>query len=192
MSKLSKKHRQFANEYFKTGNATQSYLKYYKCLPESASASAYKVLRRQDVREYLDQLHNADVEVVVEEKVYTEREALEAETRIADVDVTEIFDENGDIRMPEHWPLRIKKAVKAVEIDRYDVIEEDSDGNKTVTSRPFVKKITFNRRGAALDRIEKCFGMQREKVEHSGQIDIRAILARIDGLNRGKLPQDCD
>jgi len=188
MKTLADKHRRFANEYFKTGKAGPSYQKYYTCTPAAACTAGWRLLKREDVQAHLAKLEAHEVEVIAEEKVYSEREALEAETRIADVDFIEMYDENGLILDPKDWPKHLRKAVKT--IDYEDAIITDKNG-ETQTMR-VIKRITFNARGGALNRIERCYGMHTEKVEHSGQVDIRAILARIDGLNRGKLPQDCD
>ena len=168
MSKLSDKHRRFANEYFKTGKAGPSYKKYYNCTPRAACTAACRLLKRDDVQAHIKKLEATEVEVVAEEKVYNERDALVAETRIADVDITEIFDENGMLRMPQDWPMEIKKAIKAIEMDKYTVSTKDADGNVITETRPYVKKITFNRRGGALDRLEKCFYMVNMYFTHLG------------------------
>ena len=52
--KLTIKQQKFADEYLKTGNATQSYLKVYKSTVKSAEAASSLLLRKFKVKEYIE------------------------------------------------------------------------------------------------------------------------------------------
>ena len=116
---------------------------------------------------------------------------MQQETRIASADIGDIFDEIGEIMELHDWPEDLRAAIKDFKFDR---IRVGTDDHGNAIYKKYLKKLTFHDRGAALNRLEKCYGMhqgnKREKKEVSGGIDIRAILAKIDGLNRGKLPQE--
>jgi hypothetical protein len=103
----------------------------------------------------------------------------------------DIFDENGEIMELHNWPENLKAAIKDL---KYGRIRVGTDGNGKAIYEKYLKKLALHDKGAALNRLEKCFGMHQEnnrgKKEVSGLIDIRAILKEIDGMNRGKLPQE--
>lgn len=52
-AELTPKQKMFADEYILTGNATQSYLKAYKCGIKAAESSSSEILRNPKVKEYI-------------------------------------------------------------------------------------------------------------------------------------------
>lgn len=56
---LTPKQKNFAEEYVKTGNATQSYLAVYKCKPKTAEANSCDLLRNTKVAQYIQELNDA-------------------------------------------------------------------------------------------------------------------------------------
>jgi len=56
---LSVKQKKFADEYIKTGNATQSYLGVYQCKLKTAEANSSALLSKTKVREYIDETNIA-------------------------------------------------------------------------------------------------------------------------------------
>lgn len=178
MIPLRDKHRRFANEYFKTQNGTQSYLKVYKCDPNAAKSGASRLLKNVNVRKYLAQMEEAATREVVEQKVISENEILQEETKLALQNLTAVLDENGQMLAFGDWPADIRAAIRSIKFT------DDMAGNRVIS------EVQFYDKGQALNRLEKCYGMQVEKREVTGQLDIRAVLASIDGKNRGKLPQE--
>jgi len=56
---LSVKQKKFADEYIKTGNATQSYLGVYQCKLKTAEANSSALLSNTKVRKYIDEMNIA-------------------------------------------------------------------------------------------------------------------------------------
>ena len=189
LPKLKAKHRKFADEYFKTGKGGASYLKIYKCTKKASYNAACQMLKRPEVKAYLAKLEAKSVDLTVQNSVISTLEIEEEESRLIRRRVADMFDENGDMREFIDWPADLQAAVKSIEFKSVH-IGDDDDGHKIMKN--LIKKIYFEDKGSALARMEKVKGMVVEKAEITGHFDIRAILASIDGLNRGKLPQDCD
>lgn len=190
MSNLSPKHRLFADLYFKSGNAAGSYRDVYQCSPKAAKSAAYKVLQRADVDAHLAELKTAKTNLTAIESILDDQEVMEEESIIVRQTLSDILDENGQIKDLKDWPERVRKYVKEVDFAH---MPSGSDAHGNATSERYIKKIHFYDKGQALGRVEKVLGMNApEKKEISLQGDIRAILARIDGKNRNKLPQDCN
>lgn len=190
---LAKRHKRFADHFFKNGNSALSYRYVYKCKQRTSEVGGHRLLQRADVATYLQGLEDKMSDALVEERVATENEILGEETKIALMKVPGIFDENGTMRDIKDWPEDLQAAVKTV---KYDKMRTGTDAHGNGVFEKFIKEITFNDKGGALNRLEKCFGMQVERKELKTQLDIRMILTEIDGGNRDgkslKLPQDCD
>jgi hypothetical protein len=182
--KINKVHKRFADRYFKTGNAPVSYQDVYKCKPKSAKVGASRLLSKVTVMEYLQTLEEKMTDLVVQERVANETEVLETETNIIRTSVSEMLDENGDLRALKDMPAELQSCIKKIKH------ATDPNGIR------YISEIQFWDKGGALNRLEKCYGMQVERKEIKAQLDIRMILTEIDGLNRDgqslKLPQDCD
>jgi len=97
------------------------------------------------------------------------------------------------LKAVKDWPEDLQAAIKTI---KYDKLRTGTDAHGNGIFEKFIKEITFNDKGAALNRLERCKGMQVEKREIKAQLDIRMMLTEIDGLNRDgkslRLPQDCD
>jgi len=61
MAELTIKQRQFADEYVKTGNASESYMKVYNCKLLAAEANSSRLIRNDKVIQYMSEL-NKNVE----------------------------------------------------------------------------------------------------------------------------------
>ena len=57
MTELTQKQKLFADEYVLTGNATQSYLKVYKCKISTADANSSVLLGNTRIKEYIEKLN---------------------------------------------------------------------------------------------------------------------------------------
>jgi sulfur relay (sulfurtransferase) DsrC/TusE family protein len=187
---LAPKHRLFADNYFKSGNAAGSYRDIYKCQVKAAASSACKLLKRPDIQAHLAALEAAKANITAMESILDEQETMENETVIVRHTLSDLLDENGEIKDLKDWPERVKRVVKDIE---YGHMPAGSDEHGNATSTRYIRKIHFYDKGQALGRVEKVLGMNApEKKEIGVRMDIRAILKEIDGDNRGKLPQDCD
>ena len=101
--KLTIKQQKFADEYLKTGNATQSYLTVYKCKIKAAEASSSHLLRNPKIVEYLEK---GRVELVKQSR-FSHEQILEDLQSIAQTCLKK--DENGK-------PIDPKAAIKCKEL----------------------------------------------------------------------------
>ena len=53
---LTDNQKRFCKEYLKTGNATEAYLKAYKCNPKTANSNGCKLLAKDEIKLYLEEL----------------------------------------------------------------------------------------------------------------------------------------
>ena len=186
--KLTAKQKKFADLYIETDSKQKSYLKAFpKAKPGSAAAAATRLLKNVKVKRYIDVRQEQIDSEVLKRQIATKERILQEETCIALANIEGIFDENGAIKELHDWPEDLIAAIKTVKYDKARV-GTDNEGNAIY--QKYIKVLIFHDKGAALNRLEKCYGMQREKKEVSGNFDIRAILSEIDGMNRGKLPQE--
>ncbi|WP_282804678.1 terminase small subunit [Clostridium tetani] len=53
---LTDKQKLFCREFLKCGNATEAYLKAYKCTPKTANSNGSKLLNNDKIKAYIDEL----------------------------------------------------------------------------------------------------------------------------------------
>ena len=188
---LTTKQKRFADLFIETGDKQKSYLKAYQTAkPGSAAAAATRLLNNVKVKEYIEIRQEQIDSEVFKHQIATKERILHEDSCIALARVGDIFDDNGNIKGLEDMPEDLQAAIKSVKYDKTRVAIDDQ-GNAIYQRH--LKSISFHDKGAALNRLEKYYGLhknKREKDEASFKFDIRAILAKIDGQNRGKLPQD--
>lgn len=188
--KLTEKQKRFADLYIESCNATQAYLEVYQCRSEAgARASASKLLTNPNIESYIRDRHVVIDSEVLKGQIATKERVLQEETSIALSNIGQIFDENGKIRELHDMPEELHAAIKRV---KYDKIRVGTDSHGNAIYENHIKEISFHDKGSALNRLEKFYGMQEENKKTSNTLEIRAILAEIDGRDRGKLPQDND
>lgn len=67
---LTDKQKAFCKYYLKTGNATESYLKAYKCVPKTANSNGSKLLSREGIKAYIEELeHTGGFEEATEKEI---------------------------------------------------------------------------------------------------------------------------
>lgn len=196
MSGMPVKHKRFCEQYHMTGNATRSYLNVYKCTLKSANVGGCKLLKNPKVQAYLKRLGEKSEIKTVEKFVANANDILHEDSLLALHRVPGAFDENGMLKDIADWPEALQASIKSIEYE--DVVRStgdlDKDGKAVVETIRVIKKIHFHDKGAALGRMEKALGLVQPEggsVENN-QYNIKFILQKIDGLNRGKLPQDCE
>lgn len=119
--KISPKRKRFCEEYVLDHNATQAYIRagYSK---NGAGQSAEKLLKKTEVRAYIDHLEaKVTAELLEKHKVTRERILLER-ARIAFFNEKDLFDEGGRLKNPKDWTDDIGAVISSVKI-RPDHIE---------------------------------------------------------------------
>jgi hypothetical protein len=104
---------------------------------------------------------------------------LDEEAKLGFFKVTDMLDENGQMREIHDMPEVVQAAISDLEY-----------GWDPTTGARYIKKIKFYNKGQALDRMEKVLGMQREKIEVDLVAEIRAMIVSFDGKGKGVLPQE--
>ena len=188
--KLTEKQKRFADSYIESCNATQAYLEVYRCKSGAgARASASKLLTNPNIEKYIRDRHAVIDSEVLKGQIVTKEKVLQEETRLAMSNIGDIFDENGELRELQDMPEDLKAAIKKV---TYDKVRVGTDDQGNPIEKNCIRDICFHDKGAALNRLEKFYGMQEEKKKAFGGLDIRGILRKIDGRDRGRLPHDND
>jgi hypothetical protein len=190
--KIPLKHKKFADQYFLTGKMGLSYQDVYKCTKNAAAVGANKLLKDPNIQKYINELRLKSTEKTLDKWVANANDILHEDSLLATHRVPGILDENGMLKDIHDWPDDMQAAIKTIEYDDVEVIESETEDGPVMKTERRIKKIHFNDKGQALGRMERALGIISDEGGDTNIFDIRVILAKIDGLNRGKLPQDCD
>jgi len=149
----------------------------------AAKTGASRTLKIPHVKAYLSE-RQVQVESDTSEKIQvTKDRILQEEGVIAFNDIGQLFDPvTGEICNIHELPEDVRRAIASVE-----VVETTIAGVKTRRL-----KIKLNDKGQSLNRLERCFGMQRDAIDVDAVITIKGLLEEIDGNSRGKLPIDME
>ena len=116
---------------------------------------AYHLLRKAKIVRCIKKLQRYEIDRL---NITAER-VLKEESRIAFVDIAELFDENGFLTInPKDLPLDIRKAISGIEVISSPIPGQDK------------YKVKFWDKGAALSRLQKVLGLESaRKVELTGK-----------------------
>lgn len=188
MKKLTAKQIAFCNNLLEVGpDGTKAMSDYeaYKLAYSSvrkksaAKACASRLLKQDNIQLYLMK-RRGEVEQGVQERVeITKDRILQEEGLIAFNDVGQLFNQETGEMLPVHkMPEEVRRAVASIKVKEIEIAG--------VLTRTY--EIKLNEKGRSLDRLQKCFGMQRDTVEIDAVITIKGLIEEIDGKDRGKLP----
>jgi len=187
VKKLTPQQLVFCNNILQVGQdglkSMKSYEAYQLAYPSAsknaAKSGASRTLKLPHVVEYLAQQRGAFEKETAERVAITKDRILQEEGTIAFHDIGQLFDpDTGELCNIHELPEDVRRAIASVE-----VIETTVSGVKTKKL-----KIKLNDKGGSLNRLEKCFGMQREALDVDAVITVKGLLEEIDGTTRGKLP----
>lgn len=99
---------------------------------------------------------------------------VEELARIGFSDLRKAFTPGGSLRDPSEWDDATAAAISSVEVTTRPTGERDDDGRAIVER---IHKIKLWDKNSALEKLAKHLGMFVERVEHSGQIDVRDTAA---------------
>ena len=149
-------------------------------------------MAKSNIKAYIKDFQAAaDVEVYEKLKISKER-ILQEEACIAFFDPIDLFDKDGYLLKLHDMPEHARRALARMEVLEKGALNVDTakDGDR-IHWRDIIHKINFQDKGAALNRLEKVFGMQKD-VHEVGTEGLRELLAEIDGQSRGLLPSERD
>jgi len=166
------------------GNATRAYLQVFKTNnAASASVGASRLMKRGDVRAYIDLMREYSSEEILNHMSVTKERILDEEAKLAFIDVRKMFDTEGEFLPPTLWPEEIARSVSGLDVDqRWDPATE---------KWRYTYKIKLNDKGRALGRLETVMGMNKaDGLQDDDKALFKDFLESVDGKTRGKLPSE--
>ena len=185
--KLSLPRKRFCDAWLVNGgNATRAYLQVFKTNnAASASVGASRLMKRGDVRAYIDLMREYSTEEVLNNMTVTRDRILDEEAKLAFIDVRKMFDTEGEFLPPALWPEEIARSVSGLDVDqKWDV---------ATGKWKYTYKIKLNDKGRALGRLETVMGMNKaDGLQDDDKALFKSFLESVDGKTRGKLPSEVE
>ena len=174
--KLTAKQRLFADEYIKSGNATQSYIKAgYSVKNENvAGVESKRLLRNPKIKSYID----AKMAEIESHKIADAKEVLEFYTRVLRKEETEpekLMDEDGSEHFYDREPSLKDRLVAAKELmKRYPlnnpVVKAQLDRIKAITKNIDLRNKNLEDGGQDVaDAVDGLLGLLKKGVDQNGK-----------------------
>lgn len=171
MANLTPKQQRFVDEYLIDLNATQAYIRagYAVKNEDVAAATASKLLRNAKVQEAIQEAQTKRQEQTQIDAAYVLRRLVE----IDQMDVLDIMDDQMKIRPVNEWPKVWRQYV--VNLENLEL----SDGEGCF------KKIKWPDKVKNLELLGRhvSVGAFKDKVEHSGKLEIQSLSDLMDELS---------
>ena len=184
-AKLTLPRKRFCDAWLTNGmNATQAYLLVFNTdKPTSAAVGASRLMKRADVRAYIDLMRGHTSEEILNHMSVTKERILDEESKIAFIDIRRMFDSEGEFLPPKMWPEEIARCIAGL-----DVVQKwDPESGKWT----YTYKIKLNDKGRALGRLETVMGMNKaDGLQDDDKALFQDFLKSVDGNSRGKLPSE--
>lgn len=158
---LTDKQRLFVQEYLVDVNATQAAIR-AGYSEDTARQIGSENLSKPDIQEAIQEAMDdrATRLQITADKV------LAGIFRIADMDIGDAYDDNGNLLPVKQMPKHIRKAISAIKVFE----EFEGFGNDKVKTGD-VREVKFNDRNQAWDKLARHLKLLTDKVEHSGDKD---------------------
>lgn len=171
MANLTPKQQRFVEEYLIDLNATQAYIRagYAVKNEDVAAATASKLLRNAKVQEAIQEAQTRRQEQTQIDAAYVLRRLVE----IDQMDVLDIMDNNGNVKPIKDWPKTWRQYISNIET----ISLEDEAG--------WLKKIKWPDKVKNLELLGRhvSVGAFKDKVEHSGKLEIQSLSDLMDELS---------
>jgi phage terminase small subunit len=165
--KLSLKQERFCHEYMKDGNATAAALR-AGYSGRSAPQQGYELLGKTLVAARINELRSTQFKRI---DMTADRILLEL-FRIATVDITQAFDEMGQLKPLSEIPEDVRRAISGLEVNEIF----DGQGDQK-TAIGLAKKIKFAEKTKAAELLGKHFKLFSERLEVSGKLSLEDLVA---------------
>lgn len=166
---LNEKQIKFCKEYLIDLNATQAAIRTgYSA--KTANRIASKLLSKVDIQKKLTELRGK----IAEETQITPAVILGELLRLAKADISQAFDDKGNLKPIHEIPEDVRRAISSVEI-----FEEFSGSGKTREYIGQTKKLKFWDKTKSLELLGKHLAIFTEKVDHrssDGTMTPKAVL----------------
>lgn len=151
-----------------------------------ADSKASQMLSKPKIQAYISEIEKAAERRLISKVVATKERIIDEESCIAFFDPAELFDADGRLLSIHKMPEHVRRGIAAFKIK-----SKEFGGGEELTWFDILSEFKLQDKGRALDRLEKVFGMQREKIDLGGE-GLKEILKEIDGFTRGVLPGERD
>jgi phage terminase small subunit len=171
---LTPKQEAFCREYLIDLNGTQAYLRAgYKVSSERvATVNAARLLTNADVSAHLQTLMGKRAE-----KTEIDAEwVLKRLAQDATADVSDLYDENGNLKSVHEWPMAWRTGLVAGIDTMHTQIGTDAEGKPAFVT---VRKVKLADRSKLLELLGKHvdIGAFKDRVEHSGKLTLESLIA---------------
>lgn len=163
--------RKFVNEYFLDLHAARAAVRAgYK--PESAAQRATRLMNHPRFRHVQDEIQRRR-DADGQRYAHLRDQIVQERCRIAFADLGELLDTAGEVRSMKDVPEEVRRAVQEFKISTYHT----ADGQRVtqITCKLYSKN-------EALTALEKITGISRERIEHSGTVNVVAARQELEAL----------
>jgi len=184
-AKLTLPRKRFCDAWLTNGqNGTRAYMTVFNTnKPPTASCGSVRLMKRHDVRAYLDLMRQYSSEEILNHMVVTKERILDEESKLAFIDIRKMFDIEGEFLPPSLWPEEIARAIAGLDVvQSWDVAAD---------KWKYTYKIKLNDKGRALGRLETVMGMNKaDGLQDDDKNLFKSFLEAVDGKSRGRLPSE--
>ena len=164
--RLTDQQRLFIREYLCDRNQTRA-ARRAGYSPHSASEAGYALLHKPEYAHVQEALRQA-LEEERRKWEHLQERIIQERCRIAFADIADVMDENGNLLPLSKMSEDARAAI--AELRETEFLGQDGQPS---TSR----KVRFWSKNEALTALEKISGLVKDRVEHSGHVDVRAARA---------------
>lgn len=176
MANLTPKQQRFVEEYLIDLNATQAAIR-AGYSEKTAKVIAAQNLSKLNVQEAIEEAQNKRTEQTQIDAAYVLRRLVE----IDQMDVLDIMDDNYCLKPIGDWPKIWRQYISNIEnLEEFEGFGEDR------TQTGWLKKIKWPDKTKNLELLGKhvSVGAFKDKVEHSGKLEIQSISDLMDELSK--------
>lgn len=160
---LTPKQQRFVDEYLIDLNATQAAIRAGYSVRTAKSVGAEN-LTKPDVRAAV----SAAVEAQSKRTGITADVILGELLRLARVDLSEAYDDNGKLKPIRDMPEDVRRAIAGVEVDEIEEWTEGTDGKKRREVVGYTTKVKFWDKPRSLELLGKHLKLFTDVVKHEG------------------------
>jgi phage terminase small subunit len=165
MKKLTPRQEAFVREYLKHGNGTRAAIE-AGYSPSGADVQAVRLLGNASVKAEIARRGKR----IEERAEISAAEVLREMKRIAMADISQAYDENGNLKKIHEIPEDVRRAIAGVEVD------ELWAGGRERTQIGETRKLKFWDKTKALDQLARHLSLFNDKVEHTHHVTLDQLL----------------
>lgn len=176
MSELEPKQERFCREYLIDLNATQAAIR-AGYSEHTAQEQGSRLLSNAKVKEFIDKLkekRNARLDIKADD-------VLREVARLAMVDITEAFDDEGNLKPIKQIPEDVRRAISGIEVE--DLFEGHGSDRERIGT---LRKAKFWDKVKTLELLGKHLKLFKDQLEITGTVNIADRLQRARERRKAK------